>query len=133
MCYNLVDPFRMLKVKEPIPGGEIDFVSDRRWVGQVPSRYYKMLAELTMGKYHVLNKCHSTQAQYEEVRQWYYFGRYAAYLFLECWNYLYPASIDDFTPEKEAPDLGKKTITAARKHAAVIVMSNSEGFTCSLR
>lgn len=104
MCYNLIDPWRMLQAKQPLPKGDIDFVTDRRYV-RCGDNYEKLLKQLQPSLMERLCGCKTTTQQYKEVSGWYFFGRYATYLFLEVWNYLYPAEIDDFIPAWEKKEL----------------------------
>lgn len=112
MCYNLVDPWKMLVAKKPIPKDDIDFVTDRRYVRMLDN-YERLLKQLSPGLMERLVACKTTSRQYEEVRSWFFFGRYATYLFLECWNYLYPEdAADDFLPGWERDELYTKGAVA---------------------
>lgn len=112
MCYNLIDPWRMLAAETPIPKDDIYFVTDRRWVGY-GDRYERLLEQLSPALLQKIERCATTSQQYAEVSGWYYFARYTAYMFLEVWNYLYPeGAIDDFMPAFEFAELYTKGAVA---------------------
>lgn len=112
MCYNLVDPWKMLSAKAPLPKDDIDFVTDRRYV-RCGDTYPRLLKQLSPELMRRLESCKTTSSQYNEVSNWYFFGRYASYLFLECWNYLYPEDVaDDFIPAWERNELYTKGAVA---------------------
>ena len=112
MCYNLVDPWRMLAAKSPLPKDDIDFVTDRRYV-RCGDNYNRLLKQLSPDLMRRLEARKTTARQYEEVSGWYFFGRYASYLFLECWNYLFPDDAeDDFLPGWEKDELYTKGAVA---------------------
>lgn len=107
MCYNPVDPFRLLKNPD-LPKSDIDFVTDRRYVRMLDN-FERLKAGLTPSKMQALFNCKTTTELYNEVRSWFFFGRYATYLFLECWCYKYAHLYkDDFIPAWEADELYTK-------------------------
>lgn len=61
---------------------KLKFRTDRRYV-RCNGAFPRLLKELTFDKFTRLLKVHTTQQAYEEVRSWFFFGRYAAFLFLE--------------------------------------------------
>lgn len=71
----------------------LKFRTDRRYV-RCNGAYPRLLEGLTRGKYDQLLNVKTTQEAYNAVRDWYFFGRYAAFLFLEvycnvfspCWE-----------------------------------------------
>lgn len=77
---------------------KLKFRTDRRYV-RCHGAYGRMLKELTQDKLAALLKVRSTSEAYQLVSSWYYFGRYAAYLFLEVWmNVCSPGWKDDLKP-----------------------------------
>ncbi len=55
-----------------------------------------MLEGLTQDKMQRLKKVHSSAAAYDVVKEWYFFGRYAAFMFLECYyNVFKPQWVDN--------------------------------------
>ena len=97
MTYHIPSALDMLL------GGERDmsklkFRTDRRYV-RCHGAFPRLLAEMTPDKLARLMKVRTTTEAYEEVSSWYYFGRYAAYLFLEVWCNVYPVGwVDDLKP-----------------------------------
>ena len=73
----------------------LKFRTDRRYV-RCNGAYARMLSGLTRDKLERLSAVGSTAEAYGEVRGWYFFGRYAAFLFLEAYcNVFRPAWTDD--------------------------------------
>lgn len=60
----------------------LHFRTDRRYV-RCNGAFPRLLDGLTKDKQRRLKSCKTTQQAYDEVKNWYFFGRYAAYLFLE--------------------------------------------------
>lgn len=60
----------------------LHFRTDRRYV-RCNGAFPRLLRGLTRDKYERLLVVKTTQEAYDEVRSWFFFGRYAAYLFLE--------------------------------------------------
>ncbi len=80
------------------------FRTDRRYV-RCNGAFPRLLAELTADKAARLQDCRSTTEAYAEVRSWFFFGRYAAYLFLEVYyNVFNPQWVDDLMPDWEADE-----------------------------
>lgn len=74
---------------------QLKFRTDRRYV-RCNGAYPRLLNELTKDKYERLRAVSTTQEAYNEVRKWFFFGRYAAYLFLEVYcNVFHPQWTDD--------------------------------------
>ena len=61
---------------------KLHFRTDRRYV-RCNGAFPRLLKELTQDKYESLRDVKDTQAAYDIVRKWFFFGRYAAFLFLE--------------------------------------------------
>lgn len=89
VAYNVPDALDMLcgfKARKE----QINFRTDRRYV-RCGDNYARLMAGLVREKMDALDACRDTQEAYDEVRGWYFFGRYAAFLFLEVWcNIVHP-------------------------------------------
>ena len=73
----------------------LKFRTDRRYV-RCNGAYDRLLSELSKDKMEALKRVSTTQEAYDIVRSWYFFGRYAAYLFLEVYcNVFKPQWVDD--------------------------------------
>lgn len=69
--------------------------TDRRWL-RIGDRADKYFNGVSMHKFDTLYNCKSTQQAFDLVCKWYYFGRYAAFLFLECFiNCTNPKWVDN--------------------------------------
>lgn len=96
----------------------LKFRTDRRYV-RCNGAFPRLLQELTRDKYDRIRSVRTTSEAYKEVRSWYFFGRYAAYLFLEVWcNTFHPDWRDDLYPDWE-PDENytKGAVSIARSNA----------------
>lgn len=96
----------------------LKFRTDRRYV-RCNGAFPRLLQELTRDKYDRIRSVRTTSEAYKEVRSWYFFGRYAAYLFLEVWcNTFHPDWRDDLYPDWE-PDENytKGAVSIARSDA----------------
>lgn len=100
MTYHIPSALAMLEGERNIK--HLKFRTDRRWVGIVPERFERLLCELSAEEQERLQKVNSTQEAYNEVNKWYYFSRYAAYLFLEVYyNVFHPEWEDNLIPDWE--------------------------------
>lgn len=102
MTYNIPSALDMLL------GGVRDmkmlrFRTDRRYV-RCNGAYPRLLRELTKEKYTRLLQVSTTQQAYDEVRGWYFFGRYAAYLFLEVYMNVFNPKWEDNVKYGWEPD-----------------------------
>jgi hypothetical protein len=78
------------------PKEELKFRTDRRYV-RIGDNFRRLILQLTPQLLEELDKATTTTEQYKIVSGWYYFGRYAAFLFLEVWAKLSGKQItDDF-------------------------------------
>lgn len=96
----------------------LKFRTDRRYV-RCNGAFPRLLQELTRDKYDRIRSVRTTSEAYKEVRSWFFFGRYAAYLFLEVWcNTFHPDWRDDLYPDWE-PDENytKGAVSIARSNA----------------
>lgn len=76
---------------------KLHFRTDRRYV-RCNGAYDRLLTELNKGKYEVLQKVSTTTQAYKVVSSWFFFGRYAAFLFLEVYmNVFRPQWEDNLT------------------------------------
>lgn len=95
----------------------LKFRTDRRYV-RCNGAYKRLLEELFYEKQAQLQECKTTAEAYNVVREWFFFGRYAAYLFLEVYiNVFKPDWVDDLMPDWE-PDENytKGAISVARSN-----------------
>ena len=84
---------------------KLHFRTDRRYV-RCNGAFPRLINELNQDKFKRLLACKTTTEAYKEVRSWFFFGRYAAYLFLEVFINVFPAGklwTDDLVPDWE-PD-----------------------------
>lgn len=73
----------------------LKFRTDRRYV-RCNGAFPRLLKELTEDKHKRLLAVNNTQEAYNEVKSWFFFGRYAAYLFLEVYcNVFKPNWVDN--------------------------------------
>jgi len=74
---------------------KLHFRTDRRYV-RCNGAYPRLLRELTRDKYESLQRATTTQEAYDIVVEWFFFGRYAAFLFLEVYmNVFSPQWVDN--------------------------------------
>jgi len=96
MTYHIPSALDMLRGERDM--SKLKFRTDRRYV-RCNGAYDRLLNGLTMDKFDELLKVKTTTEAYNLVRSWYFFGRYAAYLFLEAWcNVAKPGWADDLKP-----------------------------------
>lgn len=86
------------------PKEQLKFRTDRRYV-RIGDNFQRIINQLTPKLLEDLDKATTTTEQYKIVSGWYYFGRYAAFLFLEVWAKLSGKQIIDdlvlkFEPEE---------------------------------
>ena len=76
---------------------KLHFRTDRRYV-RCNGAFPRLLRELVPAKQQHLQQCTTTQQAYDTVKSWYFFGRYAAFLFLEVYmNVFHPQWEDNLT------------------------------------
>lgn len=96
MTYHIPSALDMLTGERRMKA--LKFRTDRRYV-RCNGAYDRLLRELTTDKYVRLCQARTTEEAYKEVRSWFFFGRYAAYLFLEVWcNCFHPGWVDNLKP-----------------------------------
>ena len=82
MTYHIPSALRLLLNYENTKQSDLKFRTDRRYV-RCNGAYDILLQELDPRMLYSLENCKTTQEAYDTVRKWYYFGRYASFLFLE--------------------------------------------------
>lgn len=85
------------------PKHELKFRTDRRYV-RIGDTFDRVMSQLSTILLEELDKATTTAEQYKIVSGWYYFGRYAAFLFLEVWAKLSGKQIIDDLALKFEPD-----------------------------
>ena len=86
----------------------LKFRTDRRWVAYL-DRYEQLMANLTRDKYETLQAIDNYQDAHDFVRTWYYFARYATFLFLEIYiQALRPLWVDNLIFKYEKNELYTK-------------------------
>lgn len=81
----------------------LHFRTDRRYV-RCNGAYPRLLEGLTRDKYDRLLAVKTTQEAYDVVKAWYFFGRYAAYLFLEVYCNVFRPQWEDNVAYGWEPD-----------------------------
>lgn len=101
---------------------ELHFRTDRRYV-RCNGAYPRLLEELSHDKYESLLKVKTTQEAYDIVRKWYFFGRYAAFLFLEVYMNVFTPQWEDNVrygwEEDENYTLGAISLTRSNERATL--------------
>lgn len=101
---------------------ELHFRTDRRYV-RCNGAYPRLLEELSHDKYESLLKVKTTQEAYDIVRKWYFFGRYAAFLFLEVYMNVFTPRWEDNVrygwEEGENYTLGAISVTRSNERATL--------------
>lgn len=101
---------------------ELHFRTDRRYV-RCNGAYPRLLEELSHDKYESLLKVKTTQEAYDIVRKWYFFGRYAAFLFLEVYMNVFTPQWEDNVrygwEEGENYTLGAISVTRSNERATL--------------
>lgn len=82
MTYHIPSALRLLLNYENTKQSDLKFRTDRRYV-RCNGAYDRLLLELNPRMLSSLENCKTTQEAYDNVRNWYFFGRYAAFLLLE--------------------------------------------------
>ena len=82
MTYHIPSALRLLLKPATTRQHDLVFRTDRRYV-RCNGAYDKLLNELNHNMLVSLPHCRTTEAAYNTVRKWFFFGRYAAFLLLE--------------------------------------------------
>lgn len=121
MTYHIPSALDML-LKGERDIKKLQFRTDRRYV-RCHGAFPRLLSELTQDKADRLKACKTTAEAYKEVRSWFFFGRYAAYLFLEVYiNVFSPGWVDNLVPDWEPDEnytKGAILITQSNEKAAL--------------
>ena len=91
--YHIPSALKLLR-NHNTPKSELKFRTDRRYV-RIGDNFNRIMAQLSPKLLEQLDKATTTTEQYDIVSSWYFFGRYAAFLFLEVWTKLSGKQIKD--------------------------------------
>ena len=91
--YHIPSALRLLR-NHNTPKSELKFRTDRRYV-RIGDNFDRIMHQLSPQLLEDLDKATTTTEQYNIVSGWYFFGRYAAFLFLEVWAKLSGKQIID--------------------------------------
>lgn len=81
--YHIPSALKLLQ-NHNTPKKELKFRTDRRYV-RIGDTYDKIIRQLSPALLEELDEAETTTEQYRIVSNWYFFGRYATFLFLEVW------------------------------------------------
>ena len=93
MTYNIPSALSMLLDSE-FDIKKLRFRTDRRYV-RCNGAFPRLLEEITTDKMDNLLQVKTTQEAYDEVKKWFFFGRYASYLFLEVFCHVFKPKWED--------------------------------------
>ena len=125
--YHIPSALKLLR-NHNTPKGELKFRTDRRYV-RIGDTFTRLMAQLSPKLLEQLDRATSTTEQYNVVSGWYFFGRYAAFLFLEVWAKLSGKQIKDdltlkFEPEENYTK-GAEIIAQTQDKAALTAFIES--------
>lgn len=100
--YHIPSALKLLR-DHNTPKSELKFRTDRRYV-RIGDNFNRIMAQLSPKLLDQLDKATTTTEQYDIVSSWYFFGRYAAFLFLEVWAKLSGKQITDNLALKFEPE-----------------------------
>lgn len=100
--YHIPSALKLLR-NHNTPKSELKFRTDRRYV-RIGDTYTRLMAQLSPKLLEQLDQATTTTEQYNIVSSWYFFGRYAAFLFLEVWAKLSGKQISDDLALKFEPE-----------------------------
>lgn len=100
--YHIPSALKLLR-DHNTPKSELKFRTDRRWL-RIGDRYDRVMTQLSPKLLDQLDKATTTAEQYDIVSGWYYFSRYASFLFLEVWAKLSGKQITDNLALKFEPE-----------------------------
>lgn len=120
--YHIPSALKLLQ-NPKTPKTELKFRTDRRYV-RIGDNFDRVMAQLSPRLLEELDKATTTTEQYNIVSSWFFFGRYAAFLFLEVWSKLDSKPVIDnlvlkFDP-KENYTKGAQVVTKSKKQADLI-------------
>lgn len=100
--YHIPSALKLLR-NHNTPKSELKFRTDRRYV-RIGDNFSRIMAQLSPKLLERLDQATTTTEQYDIVSSWYFFGRYAAFLFLEVWAKLSGKQITDNLALKFEPE-----------------------------
>lgn len=100
--YHIPSALKLLR-NHNTPKSELKFRTDRRYV-RIGDTFTRLMAQLSPKLLEQLDRATTTTEQYNIVSSWYFFGRYAAFLFLEVWAKLSGKQIEDDLALKFEPE-----------------------------
>lgn len=100
--YHIPSALKLLR-NHNTPKSELKFRTDRRYV-RIGDTFTRLMAQLSPKLLEQLDRATTTTEQYNIVSSWYFFGRYAAFLFLEVWAKLSGKQIADDLALKFEPE-----------------------------
>lgn len=100
--YHIPSALKLLR-NHNTPKSELKFRTDRRYV-RIGDTFSRLMAQLSPKLLEQLDRATTTTEQYNIVSSWYFFGRYAAFLFLEVWAKLSGKQIADDLALKFEPE-----------------------------
>lgn len=100
--YHIPSALKLLR-NHNTPKSELKFRTDRRYV-RIGDTFTRLMAQLSPKLLEQLDRATTTTEQYNIVSGWYFFGRYAAFLFLEVWAKLSGKQITDNLALKFEPE-----------------------------
>ena len=100
--YHIPSALKLLR-NHNTPKSELKFRTDRRYV-RIGDTFTRLMAHLSPKLLEQLDRATTTTEQYNVVSSWYFFGRYAAFLFLEVWAKLSGKQIKDDLALKFEPE-----------------------------
>lgn len=100
--YHIPSALKLLR-NHNTPKSELKFRTDRRYV-RIGDNFNRIMAQLSPKLLVQLDRATTTTEQYNIVSGWYFFGRYAAFLFLEVWAKLSGKQISDDLALKFEPE-----------------------------
>lgn len=121
MTYHLPSALELFR-NPNIAMSQLKFRTDRRYV-RCHGAYPRLLKNLTEDKHRALLSCKTTSEAYDVVSSWYFFGRYASFLFLEVYmNTFKPDWIDNlkFKWEEDENYTKGAVIVAGGKERSVL-------------
>ena len=125
--YHIPSALKLLR-NHNTPKSELKFRTDRRYV-RIGDNFSRIMAQLSPKLLERLDQAATTTEQYDIVSSWYFFGRYAAFLFLEVWAKLSGKQIEDdlalkFEPEENYTK-GAEIIAQTQDKAALTAFIES--------
>lgn len=100
--YHIPSALKLLR-NHNTPKSELKFRTDRRYV-RIGDTFTRLMVQLSPKLLEQLDRATTTTEQYNVVSSWYFFGRYAAFLFLEVWAKLSGKQIKDDLALKFEPE-----------------------------